>query len=145
MCLCSSVNNRAAKQCKERGDPEMDAATIYANVMRTMKATSGARTSGRSCLLCASQSRTQTAKYYTEREHGLLYALASNIQGRLRGSGFNNHDCQEDARRENQQSATQRRISRITLEVRQGVPVAAAPAPVLPWVGSFAFSSLLFS
>src|ERR1017187_2599794 len=62
------------------GDPEMDAATVYAIVMRAMHSASGTRNYWKLISLVCFTEPDINGEYFSERENGFLYELAPNIQ-----------------------------------------------------------------
>ncbi len=65
------------------GDSEMDAGTIYANLMRTMMATSGGRNQWKLVNIVCFTEADIDGKYLNEQEYSLLFSLAPNIQNAL--------------------------------------------------------------
>lgn len=78
-CALSKLSGRAYNAPGE-GDPEMDAGTIYANVMREMALTSGGRNQWKLIsIVCFSEANIDGG-YLSEREYGFLFQMAPNIQ-----------------------------------------------------------------
>jgi hypothetical protein len=78
-CALSKLSGRTYNAPGE-GDPEMDAGTIYANVMRGMSSTSGGRNHWKLISIICFSDPDINGGYFNEREYGALYQLAPNIQ-----------------------------------------------------------------
>jgi hypothetical protein len=78
-CALSKLSGRTYNAAGE-GDSEMDAGTIYANVMRTMNATSGGRNQWKLISTICFAEPNINGEYFSEADYGALYRLAPNIQ-----------------------------------------------------------------
>lgn len=78
-CALSKLSGRVYNAPGD-GDPEMDAGTIYANVMRHMSATSGGRNQWKLIGIVCFTEPNIDGGYLNEQEYGCLFRLAPNIQ-----------------------------------------------------------------
>jgi hypothetical protein len=81
-CAVSKLSGRAYNALGE-GDAEMDAGTIYANLMRTMNATPGGKNQWKLISVVCFTDANIDGNYLTEREYGFLYQIAPNLQRAL--------------------------------------------------------------
>jgi hypothetical protein len=78
-CAVSKLSGRMYNAAGE-GDPEMDAGTVYAQVMRAMRKTSGGQNQWRLISIVCFAEPDIDGKYLSEGEYACLYQLAPNIQ-----------------------------------------------------------------
>jgi hypothetical protein len=81
-CAVSKLSGRTYNATGE-GDSEMDAATVYANLMRSMLTTSGKKRSWELVVLICFAEPNMDGRYFSEADYGVLYSLAPNIRHAL--------------------------------------------------------------
>ena len=78
-CAVSKLSGRTYHATGE-GDSEMDAATIYANIMRAMNSTPGGKRQWQLISIVCFTEPNINGEYLKERDYSFLYQLAPNIQ-----------------------------------------------------------------
>jgi hypothetical protein len=102
-CPFSTSSGRVYNAVGE-GDAEMDAATIYEKVLRTMNSTSGGKNQWKLISLVCFAEPDIDGGCFTERECGFLYQLAPNIQHAFEAADATFISAQDDLKRKIKQT-----------------------------------------
>jgi hypothetical protein len=81
------------------GDSEMDAATIYANVMRAVNAASGSREQWKLISIVCFIEPDIDGEYFSEMDYRALYQMAPNIQSAFEAADAAFADARTELRR----------------------------------------------
>lgn len=93
-CALSKLSGRTYNATGE-GDSEMDAGTIYANVMRSMNGTPGGKNEWKLINIVCFAEPNLDGRYYSEGDYGMLYRLAPNIQAAFEVIDKIIYECRE--------------------------------------------------